>query len=153
MLGQEPAKEEYMLEKPKSRTQSIVSKSMMSQILSTSLGMIIMSFVFLFAPVFKTLFGEALIAGYFALFMFMALMNAFNVRSEDYHLFKGLKENSMFLKVWIAIAVVVVLAVSFGGAFLGVMPLSLIQWVIVSVLSLLMIPVGMLVKFIIKKLK
>ena len=153
MLGQEPAKEEYMLEKPKSRTQSIVSKSMMSQILSTSLGMIIMSFVFLFVPVFKTLFGEALIAGYFALFMFMALMNAFNVRSEDYHLFKGLKENSMFLKVWIAIAVVVVLAVSFGGAFLGVMPLSLIQWVIVSVLSLLMIPVGMLVKFIIKKLK
>ena len=149
-LGGEPALVEYMKEKPKSRTQSIVSKPMMIQICSMSAYMAVVSLVFLFNSVFTSIFGEALLAGYFALFMLMAVCNAFNVRSMNSNVLKGIKENPSFLRVMGAIVLVTILVVTFGGNFLGVMPLSMIQWLIVSALSLTVIPVGCVIKSLIK---
>ena len=152
-LGGEPALPEYMLERPKSRTQSIVSKPMMTQVLSMSAFMAIVSLTFLFNPLFVGLFGEAHLAGYFALFMLMSVWNAFNVRSMDLNVLKGIKQNPAFIRVMGAITLVTVLLVSFGGKFLGVMLLSVFQWLVVLGLSLTVLPFGALLKGILRQLR
>ena len=151
-LGGEPALKEYMNEKPKSRTQSIVTKDMMGQVLITGAFMVLLSLIFLFSNDFKVMFGEAHLTGYFALFMLMSVWNGFNVRSADSNVFKGLKENPMFTKVMVAIVGILVVLVYIGGDFLEVVPMNLSQWIIVTLISLIVIPFGSLVKSILAKI-
>lgn len=149
-LGGEPALKEYMNEKPKSRNQVIVTKDMAMQVGVTGAFMAVLSLAFLFVPFFKEMFGQAHLTGYFALFMLMAVFNGFNVRSTDANVFKGLNENPMFAKVMLAIAGILVVLTLIGGEFLAVMPMSLIQWAIVTVMAFVVIPVGAFVKKILK---
>lgn len=57
MLGNEPAMDKYMKEKPRKRDESIISKSMMTQILVMATWLIIVSFVFLKLPFFNQFFA------------------------------------------------------------------------------------------------
>lgn len=70
MLGNEPAKEHYMLEKPRRRDENIISRNMAVQILTMGLWLTIVSFIYLKTPFFMNLFGgnmDELLTGYFVL--------------------------------------------------------------------------------------
>ena len=90
MLGNEPAQERYMSEPPRRRDESIVSKSMMAQIVTMGLWLTALSFVFLKVPFFDSFFAstEQKLSAYFVLFIWSALFNAFNVRSDSFDIFK-----------------------------------------------------------------
>lgn len=153
-LGGEPALKEYMNEKPKSRTQSIVDKTMMIQVGVMGTYMAVLSLVFLFLPMVQQAFGEAHLTGYFVLFVLMSIFNGFNVRSTDTNIFKGLDENKTFLKVMSAIAVILIVLTIIGGQFLSVVPMSLIQWIDVVAIAITVVPFGCLLKsYIVKKSK
>lgn len=124
----------------------------MGQVLITGAFMVLLSLIFLFSNDFKAMFGEAHLTGYFALFMLMSVWNGFNVRSTDSNVFKGLKENPMFTKVMVAIVGILVVLVYIGGDFLEVVPMNLSQWIIVTLISLIVIPFGSLVKSILAKI-
>ena len=97
MLGNEPAKESYMTEKPRRRDENIISKNMAVQILSMGLWLTVLSFIYLKVPFFANMFDgkeEELLTGYFVLFIASALFNGFNVRDEGFGIFKGLNENT-----------------------------------------------------------
>lgn len=145
-LGGEPALREYMDEKPKSRNQAIVDKPMMIQIGAMGAFMAVLSLAFLFVPMFKDMFGQAHLTGYFALFMLMSVFNGFNVRSMDSNVFKGLDENKTFAKVMVAIVAILVVLTLIGGEFLSVTPMNLVQWVVVSVMAVTVIPFGSFLK-------
>lgn len=145
-LGGEPALKEYMNEKPKSRNQAIVTKDMMAQVGVTGAFMVVLSLVYLFVPFFNTMFGQAHLTGYFALFMLMAVFNGFNVRSADANVFKGLNENPMFAKVMLSISAILVVLTFIGGEFLSVVPMNFVQWVTVLLMSVLVIPFGSVLK-------
>ena len=102
MLGNEPAKEEYMREKPRRRDESIVSRRMMEQILTMGIWLTIISFLFLKLPFFAGLFEneEQHLTAYFVLFIVSALFNGFNVRDERFAIFRNLGENKGFLQVF-----------------------------------------------------
>lgn len=76
-LGSEPALKKYMLEKPKSRTQSIVSAKMMNQILFAGAWVAVLSFAFLKAPFFINMFAntEEHMTAYFSMFVLCAVFN------------------------------------------------------------------------------
>ncbi|RAY98004.1 hypothetical protein DK853_54715, partial [Klebsiella oxytoca] len=57
MLGNEPAREHYMSEKPRRRDESIVSRSMMTQIVTMGIWLTALSFVFLKLPFFDQFFA------------------------------------------------------------------------------------------------
>ena len=80
----------------------------MAQILIMGLWLTGVSFVYLKAPFFKNLFGseEQHLTGYFVLFIISALFNGFNVRDDGFGIFKGLDENTGFLKVFFGIILV-----------------------------------------------
>ena len=151
-LGAEPALKKYMSEKPKSRTQSLVNKNMMSQVLCSGAWLGVISFAFLKLPFFKEFFeneGQHLTA-YFSMFVFSAVANGFNVRSEGINIFEHIKENKGFIKVMLAIVLVQIILTFVGGEIFSCTPFGIKGWLIIIVMSLTMIPVDMLRKIIMK---
>lgn len=158
MLGNEPAQERYMSENPRRRDESIVSREMMVQILTMGLWLTVLSFVFLKAPFFDQFFAttEQKLTAYFVLFIWSALFNGFNVRDDGFAIFKGLNENTGFMKVFLAIIVIQALIVNAGLVPVAVcgwisnmfscVPFAPIGWVVVGILAVTMIPVDMLRK-------
>ena len=158
MLGNEPALAIYMDEKPRRRDESIVSKKMMIQILVMGLWLTIVSFVYLKASFFQDLFGseEQHLTGYFVLFIVSALFNGFNVRDERFGIFKGMDENTGFLKVFFAIILVQALIVNAAlvpvpvfkwiGNMFSCVPFGITGWIAVILLAVTMIPVDMIRK-------
>ena len=152
-LGGEPALKEYMNEKPKSRTQSIVDKNMMIQVGAMGAFMAVLSLLFLFVPMVQQAFGEAHLTGYFALFMLMSVFNGFNVRSAGLNVFEGLNENKTFANVMLAIVAILVVLTLVGGEFLAVVPMNMVQWIHVTVIAMTVVPFGTLLKSLIKSQK
>lgn len=162
MLGNEPALEKYMTEKPRRRDESLISKQMMAQILIMGLWLTVVSFVYLKAPFFKNLFGseEQHLTGYFVLFIISALFNGFNVRDDGFGIFKGLDENTGFLKVFFGIILVQAAIVNAAlvplapfkviGEMFSCVPFGIKGWIAVIILGATMIPVDMLRKLITK---
>lgn len=151
-LGAEPALKKYMLEKPKSRTQSIVSKKMMGQVLFAGAWLTVLSFVFLKAPIFVNMFETDMAhkTAYFSLFVLSAVFNGFNVRNEGLNLFEHIEENKGFTKVMAIIVLVQVGMTFFGGEFFSCEPFGLTQWLVITGLAFTIIPVDMLRKVITK---
>lgn len=158
MLGNEPALEKYMTEKPRRRDESIVSKKMMAQIVTMGAWLTVLSFIYLKHPFFIGLFAneEQHLTGYFVLFIVSALFNGFNVRDDSFAIFKGLNENTGFIKVFITILVVQALIVNAAlipftvftwiGNMFSCVPFGITGWVTVIVLGATMIPVDLVRK-------
>ena len=156
MLGNEPAQERYMTEKPRRRDESIVSKPMMVQILTMGLWLTVLSFLFLKLPFFDQFFAntEQKLSAYFVLFIWSALFNGFNVRDDGFAIFKGLNENTGFMKVFLAIVVIQALIVNaplvpacaWIGSMFSCVPFPPVGWLVVGILAVTMIPVDIIRK-------
>ena len=158
MLGNEPAQERYMSENPRRRDESLVSREMMVQIVTMGLWLTVLSFVFLKVPFFDQFFAttEQKLTAYFVLFIWSALFNGFNVRDDGFAIFKGLNENTGFMKVFLAIIIIQALIVNAGlvpvavcgwiSSMFSCVPFAPIGWVVVGILAVTMIPVDMLRK-------
>ena len=158
MLGNEPAKEEYMAEAPRKRDESIVSKKMMGQILTMGIWLTVVSFIYLKVPFFVNLFAneEQHLTGYFVLFIVAALFNGFNVRDDGFAIFAGLNENKDFIKVFLIIIIVQALLVNAAivplapfqwiGEMFSCVPFGIKGWIAVVLLACTMIPADMVRK-------
>ena len=164
MLGNEPALEKYMLEKPRRRDESIVSKKMMAQIVTMGLWLTVMSFVYLKAPFFQEIFDydeEQHLTGYFVLFIVSALFNGFNVRDDGFGIFRGLNQNTGFLKVFFTIILVQAVIVNAAlipfeaftwiGNMFSCVPFGIKGWITVFILAATMIPVDIVRKVIVNR--
>lgn len=159
MLGNEPALEKYMKEAPRKRDESIVSRKMMAQIVTMGLWLTILSFTFLKVSFFDQFFEtqDQKLTAYFVLFIISALFNGFNVRDEGFGIFKGLNENTGFLKVFLAIILMQALIVNAGlvpflmwlGRMFSCTPFSVSGWIVVILLAATMVPVDLLRKMIV----
>lgn len=162
MLGNEPALEKYMTEKPRRRDESIVSRKMMAQIVTMGTWLTVLSFIYLKHPFFTGLFAneEQHLTGYFVLFIVSALFNGFNVRDDSYAIFKGLDENTGFLKVFFAIILVQALIVNAAlipfplftwiGNMFSCEPFGITGWITVVILGATMIPVDLIRKTVVR---
>lgn len=158
MLGNEPALHEYMAEKPRRRDESIISKAMAIQILTMATWLSVVSFIYLKVPFFSGLFDNEAqhLTGYFVLFIVAALFNGFNVRDERFGIFKGLNENTGFLKVFFAIIAVQAVIVNAGlvpglnviGEMFSCVPFGITGWITVVLLAVTMIPVDLVRKLV-----
>ena len=166
MLGNEPALEKYLKEKPRRRDESIVSPQMMIQIGVMGVWLVVISFLYLKLPFFKQLFAvdgqynvlaqQQHLTGYFVLFILSALFNGFNVRDDGFGIFKRLKENPDFLKVFFIIIAVQACIVNakrvpfvvfdWIGSMFSCVPFSMKGWIVVALLAMTMIPVDLLRK-------
>ncbi|MCM1498550.1 MAG: calcium-translocating P-type ATPase, PMCA-type [Clostridium sp.] len=163
MLGNEPALEKYMIEKPRRRDESIISRAMATQIGIMAIWMTIISFCFLKLPIFLNILGseEKLYTAYFVLFVVAALFNGFNVRDDGFGIFKNLSENTGFMKVWIVIIMVQALIVNAAlipltpfkwiSSMFSCTPFGVMGWVVVFMLAFTIIPVDLVRKGLMNK--
>lgn len=162
MLGNEPALEKYMKEKPRRRDENIVSKKMMEQILIMGIWLTLISFAFLKIPYFATFFDsqEQLLTGYFVLFIVSALFNGFNVRDNGFGIFKNINANPGFLRVFFAIIFIQAVIVNASlipfpvfnwiGKMFSCVPFGMKGWIVVIALAFTMIPVDLIRKCIVR---
>ncbi|MCI8300648.1 MAG: calcium-translocating P-type ATPase, PMCA-type [Lachnospiraceae bacterium] len=161
MLGNEPALEKYMSEKPRRRDESIISKKMMAQILTMGTWLTIVSFLYLKLPFFQSLFENEKqhLTGYFVLFIVAALFNGFNVRDDGFAIFRGLNENTGFLKVFFTIILVQAVIVNAAlvpftafewiGNMFSCVPFGIQGWIAAALLAVTMIPVDLVRKMVV----
>lgn len=158
-LGGEPALKRYMDERPKRRDESIISPNMWSSILTVGIYLTIASMIFLLHPFFKTLFradGQIVyngsdiyfMTGFFCFYVFSAMFNGFNARTDNLNPFDSISKNKNFIYVMLLIAAIQVLLTFIGGAIFRTAPLALNEWGVVILLSLIILPIGFLRKVI-----
>jgi len=146
-FGGEAALERYMEETPKRRDEAIVSGSMWKSIFTGSVWIFILSLVFLFCmPFDKTTMQTA----FFTFFVMIAMLNAFNARTERINIFDNISGNKNFLLVLGLIVLVQVALVYLGGEIFKCHGLNLEQWGIVLLFAVSIIPVGIIRKAILR---
>ena len=158
MLGNEPAHESYMREKPRRRDANLISPAMCVQILCMGAWLVLLSFFFLTDARIAACFdGKAEhYTAYFLLFVLASLMNGFNVRAAGFGIFRGLGENIGFVKVWTMIVLIMAAIINapyiphevglwIGGMF-SITPIHAGGWVLVFFLAATMIPADLLRK-------
>ena len=95
------------------------------------------------------------------LFIVSALFNGFNVRDDRFAIFKGLNENTGFLKVFFTIILVQALIVNAAlvpfaaftwiGNMFSCVPFEIEGWIAVILLAVTMIPVDMVRKLVVNR--
>lgn len=156
LLGKEPTRDSYMNHAPKRRDESIISKNIFIQFVTMGLYVTALSIIWFEVPVFRTFFDTEMQfrTGYFAFFIFISIMNGFNVRTDGFKIFGDLDKNENFMKIWLAMLGVTVLLCMIdiipGLGFIGEMfettHFGLKGWGIVLAMAVTIIPVDMLRK-------
>lgn len=94
---------------------------------------------------------DVMFSGYFALFIFIAIFNAFNARTERFNLFDNIKGNTGFLKILGIIAVVQIFMIYVGGKVMSCVPLNVTQWLVILGLAVSIIPVDLIRKAVVNR--
>lgn len=151
-FGGEPAKDEYMKEKPIPKGSKLLSKETIGQIGVSVIGFLAVFGITLLPPIRDIFANEEVYAtARFALLVIMATLNGFNIRTDELNLFKGINKNKMFTKIAICIFALTFILAQFGGAIMGCASMTLVQWIIIILLSLLIIPIDLVRKTLIRK--
>ncbi|MCL2360916.1 MAG: calcium-translocating P-type ATPase, PMCA-type [Defluviitaleaceae bacterium] len=110
---------EYMKEAPKKRTEPIINRYMFNQIATTGLYTTFLSLLFFKVPFFAAVFRNDeryLLTAFFALFIFAGVFNSLNARTNRINLLAHLQKNRLFIGVMLAVVVMQVLLIYYGGA-------------------------------------
>jgi len=155
-FGGEPALPRYMREKPIRRDEAIVSPYMWSAMVWCGLFVAGASILFLTNSDVKALFvrdgvpnQDAFLTAFFGFFIFISVMNAFNVRTPQINLFDSIFLNRGFLIVLTLIFIVQVVFTYIGGRILRTVPLQSNEWTWIFGGSFVIIPWDILRKFLI----
>ena len=157
--GAEPVLERYMNEKPVAREANILTKYIKSAVGVGSVFIAIVSILLL-----KDAFGIASMitpdncqdtvtytkTAMFAFFIYAILFNSLNTRSEGFNLFEKITQNTRFIYIMGTVFILQTLIIQFGGAVFGTTTLSLKALGVSLLLGLLIIPIDMIRKVVIK---
>lgn len=154
-FGSEPALDEYMKDKPIPRSESIVTKDMLVQILVGALYITFICLGILFIQPIRNLFGNVnltyLKTAIFAVFMMAITFNGFSARTSHLNPLSGISGNKTFIWVMFSVFALQFVFITFGGEVLSVEQLNLGGWLICIVLAFLIVPIDMIRKTIMKK--
>ena len=159
-VGGEPILNRYMDEKPAKRTDNILTGYIKSAIgvsaIFITLGSILIlenvggitSFVMPEGCKNPELYEKTFM---FAFFIYSIILNSLNTRSERFNLFEHISENKNFGLVMGAIFVLQTIIIQIGGPVFDTTMLSVKALVVSMLLAVLIIPVDMIRKLIVRK--
>lgn len=151
-FGGEPPKEEYMNEEPIMKGSGLFIRGAKGRIALSSIVFIALFGVITFGPV-GNMFATKLSAmtARFALLCLMAVFNGFTIRTDSMNLFKGIKNNKLFVYIALGIFTMAVVLCNFVGNLVQTTPMDVKQWIIVLVTAFMVVPVDWIRKAICKK--
>lgn len=151
-FGGEPPKEEYMNEEPIMKGSGLFIRGAKGRIALSSIVFIALFGVITFGPV-GNMFATKLSAmtARFALLCLMAVFNGFTIRTDSMNLFKGIKNNKLFVYIALGIFAMTVVLCNFVGNLVQTTPMDAKQWIAVLVTAFMVVPVDWIRKAICKK--
>lgn len=151
-FGGEPPKEEYMNEEPIMKGSGLFIRGAKGRIALSSIVFIALFGVITFGPV-GNMFATKLSAmtARFALLCLMAVFNGFTIRTDSINLFKGIKNNKLFMYIALGIFTMAVVLCNFVGNLVQTTPMDVKQWIVVLVTAFMVVPVDWIRKAICKK--
>lgn len=151
-FGGEPPKEEYMNEEPIMKGSGLFIRGAKGRIALSSIVFIALFSVITFGPV-GNMFTTKLSAmtARFALLCLMAVFNGFTIRTDSMNLFKGIKNNKLFVYIALGIFAMTVVLCNFVGNLVQTTPMDAKQWIVVLVTAFMVVPVDWIRKAICKK--
>ncbi len=145
------ARDSIMEERPKRRDEKILNGYMLNQILITGGFTVFLCIWFLKNPAISSLFRYSPdriyhLTAFFALFIFMSVINCFGARTDRLKLYSGLSKNFAFIFIMVLILAIQILFTYVGGSVLRTAPLSAHELAVTAAVALLVIPVELLRK-------
>lgn len=149
----EPPLVEYMNEKPKKKTESIINKYMASEIFFTGIYSALLCLLFLKLPFFSSFYEneKSLMTAFFALFIFIDIFNSFNARTSRLNLLANILKNKVFIVIMFFIFVVQLLLIYFGGELFRTFGLTVKEMIVTIVLAFSVIPFDWCRKILLKR--
>lgn len=151
-FGGEPPKEEYMNEEPIMKGSGLFIRGAKGRIALSSIVFIALFGAITFGPVgnmFATKLSAMTVR--FALLCLMAVFNGFTIRTDSMNLFKGIKNNKLFVYIALGIFAMAVVLCNFVGNLVQTTPMDVKQWIVVLVTAFMVVPVDWVRKAICKK--
>ena len=145
----EPALDEYMSRPPVSRSEHILTRSMVYEIILTGGYAVFLSMFFLTSQDLRHIFSgdeTYYMTLFFAMFIFMGIGIAICTRTEKLNIFFGITKNKAFLLIMPAVAAVQLLIIYFGGEIFRCVPLEANELAICAVLAFTVIPADLIRK-------
>lgn len=137
--------EYYMLEKPKSRAEPILSAEMIHQIFFSGAYTLIMCIAFLRCDFFRNMFRPSVsdiyyMTGFYALFIFAGIFNCFGARCERMWILSNISKNKPFTLIMLFISVIQLVMIYFGGSVFRTAPLTAGEIIKVVLIASTVIP-------------
>ena len=150
----EPPLPYYMKEKPKRRDEPILSADMLGQILVCGVFTLILCVLFLTSPVLRRFYTSEteFYTAFYALFIFAGIFNCFIARCERMWILSNIGKNRPFVAIMLAISVIQIFMIYYGGTAFRCTPLAAKQLLISISLAFTVIPFDLICR-VAKKLK
>lgn len=148
----EPALPEYMCELPKKKDENIINKYMFNQILTTGLSSAIICIFFLKSKITNSIFNDDLLTAFFGLIIFISILNSFSARTYRLNILSNIFKNKVFVGVISFVICMQIYLIYNGGELFRTSGLTLSEFMIMFMISLLVIPIDFIRKLILKKM-
>ena len=137
----------YMKESPKRRDEPILVGATVGRIAYLAVCTVLLSTFFLTSPWVRAFYRQSegdlcLLTAFFAFFIFAAVFNCFNARTDRVRMLEGILRNRAFLAIMALVATVQIAFVYLGGAVLRTMPLTWRELLLALGLAALTLPLG-----------
>lgn len=146
---------EYMEETPKKKDEKIINKYMATQIVFTGLYTTLMSIAFLKCPTIKNLFRSSpdnryLLTGFFAFFMFSAVFNSLNSRTQRLNLLAHILKNKAFVTIMTFVFVTQTILIYYGGSVFRAYDLTATEFRISILFAFAVVPIDLMRKSVLR---
>ena len=146
----EPALMEYMDELPKKKDENIINKYMLNQIMVTGLFSALLCIFFLKSNVTNNIFKDDILTAFFGLIIFISILNSFSARTHRLNILANITKNKVFIGVISFVFIMQIYLIYCGGDVFRTSGLSIYEFIIMFMFSLLVIPVDFIRKLFLK---
>ena len=145
----EPALNDYMKEPPKKKSDHIINRYMISQILVTGIYSSIICIFFMKSSIINNIYTPiSKLTAFFGLLIFISIFNALSARTNRLNIIANIKKNKVFIAIIGFITIVQIFIIYKGGDLFRTHGLNMKEFIIMFIL----LPVDFIRKIIIKML-
>lgn len=149
----EPALNDYMKEPPKKKSDHIINRYMISQILVTGIYSSIICIFFMKSSIINNIYTPvSKLTAFFGLLIFISIFNALSARTNRLYIIANIKKNKVFIAIIGFITIVQIFIIYKGGDLFRTHGLNMKEFIIMFILSISVLPVDFIRKIIIKML-
>ncbi len=149
----EPALNDYMKEPPKKKSDHIINRYMISQILVTGIYSSIICIFFMKSSIINNIYTPiSKLTAFFGLLIFISIFNALSARTNRLNIIANINKNKVFIAIIGFITIVQIFIIYKGGDLFRTHGLNMKEFIIMFILSISVLPVDFIRKIIIKML-